>query len=60
MALSERPDPTLSDMSLPVIEGRDEMRRIKAKVSTAKIPVIPLTACSKRWLPCRGPVSRPA
>ncbi len=44
MALSERPDLILMDMSLPVIDGWEATRRIKAEGATAKIPVIALTA----------------
>jgi CheY-like chemotaxis protein len=44
MAMSERPDLILMDMSLPVIDGWEATRRIKAEGATAKIPVIALTA----------------
>jgi two-component system cell cycle response regulator DivK len=44
MALSERPDLILMDMSLPVIDGWEATRRIKANVATRRIPVIALTA----------------
>ena len=44
MALSERPDLILMDMSLPVIDGWDATRRIKADTATRGIPVIGLTA----------------
>jgi two-component system, cell cycle response regulator DivK len=44
MALSERPDLILMDMSLPVIDGWEATRRIKAEGATSKIPVIALTA----------------
>jgi two-component system cell cycle response regulator DivK len=44
MALSERPDLILMDMSLPVIDGWEATRRIKAEDATKKIPVIALTA----------------
>ena len=44
MALSERPDLILMDMSLPVIDGWEATRRIRANDTTRKIPVIALTA----------------
>jgi two-component system, cell cycle response regulator DivK len=44
MALSERPDLILMDMSLPVIDGWEATRRIRANDATRGIPVIALTA----------------
>jgi two-component system, cell cycle response regulator DivK len=44
MAVSERPDLILMDMSLPVIDGWKATRRIKANDATRGIPVIALTA----------------
>ena len=44
MAESESPDIILMDMSLPVIDGWEATRRIKAAPETASIPVIALTA----------------
>jgi two-component system, cell cycle response regulator DivK len=44
MALSERPDLILMDMSLPVIDGWEATRRIRASDATRGIPVIALTA----------------
>src|SRR5471032_374565 len=44
MACTERPDLILMDMSLPVIDGWEATRRIKAEDATKKIPVIALTA----------------
>lgn len=44
MALSERPDIILMDMSLPVIDGWEATRRIKANNATRGVPVIALTA----------------
>jgi CheY-like chemotaxis protein len=44
MALSELPDLILMDMSLPVIDGWEATRRIKAEDATRGIPVIALTA----------------
>jgi CheY-like chemotaxis protein len=44
MAESEHPDLILMDMSLPVIDGWEATRRVKAADRTAHIPVIALTA----------------
>ena len=44
MALSEKPDLILMDMSLPVIDGWEATRQVKANPLTAAIPVIALTA----------------
>jgi two-component system cell cycle response regulator DivK len=44
MALSERPDMILMDLSLPVLDGWEATRRIKAAPDTKHIPVIALTA----------------
>ena len=44
MALSERPDLILMDMSQPVIDGWEATRRLKANDATRRIPVIALTA----------------
>jgi two-component system cell cycle response regulator DivK len=44
MAASEAPDLILMDMSLPVIDGWEATRRIKADERTSRIPVIGLTA----------------
>jgi CheY-like chemotaxis protein len=41
---SEKPDLVLMDMSLPVLDGWDATKQIKADPATAKIPVIALTA----------------
>ena len=43
-ARSERPDLILMDMSLPVLDGWDATRQLKANPATAGIPVIGLTA----------------
>lgn len=43
-ASSEKPHLILMDMSLPVIDGWEATRRIKADPTTQKIPVIALTA----------------
>jgi two-component system cell cycle response regulator DivK len=44
MALSERPDIILMDLSLPVLDGWQATRQIKAAPDTKHIPVIALTA----------------
>jgi two-component system cell cycle response regulator DivK len=44
MASSERPDMILMDLSLPVLDGWEATRRIKAALDTKHIPVIALTA----------------
>jgi CheY-like chemotaxis protein len=44
MAMSDKPDLILMDMSLPVIDGWEATRRIKATPELRKIPIIALTA----------------
>jgi CheY-like chemotaxis protein len=44
MAASEKPDLILMDMSLPVMDGWEATRRVKADAATSTIPVIALTA----------------
>ncbi len=46
MALAERPDLVLMDMSLPVMDGWDATRALKADPAGKSIPVIGLTAHS--------------
>ena len=43
-ARSDTPDLILMDMSLPVIDGWEVTRRLKADEATRRIPVIALTA----------------
>jgi CheY-like chemotaxis protein len=43
-AARERPDLILMDLSLPVVDGWEATRRLKARPETAMIPVIALTA----------------
>ena len=44
LAVSERPDLILMDLSLPVLDGWEATRQIKAAPETSAIPVIALTA----------------
>ena len=44
LARSERPDLILMDMSLPIIDGWEATRRLKADDATRSVPVIALTA----------------
>ncbi len=48
MAGSERPDLILMDLSLPVVDGWEATRRIKANDETGRIPIIVLTAHAMR------------
>ena len=43
-AVTDNPDLVLMDMSLPVVDGWEATRRMKADPATARIPVIALTA----------------
>lgn len=44
MASRDHPDLILMDMSLPVIDGWEATRQIKAAAATTRIPIIALTA----------------
>ncbi len=44
MAQSELPDLILMDMSLPIIDGWEVTRQLKAASETSNIPIIALTA----------------
>jgi CheY-like chemotaxis protein len=44
LASSEAPDLILMDMSLPILDGWEATRRLKASSATRQIPVIALTA----------------
>ena len=44
MAQAQGPDLVLMDMSLPVLDGWEATRRLKAEAATRHIPVIALTA----------------
>jgi two-component system, cell cycle response regulator DivK len=44
MAMRERPDLILMDVSLPVMDGLEATRRIRAHAETQRIPIIAVTA----------------
>ena len=44
MAVTEKPDIILLDMSLPVVDGWEAARQIKANPASAGVPLIALTA----------------
>ena len=44
MALAERPDVILMDLSLPELDGWEATRRLKAAAETKAIPIIALSA----------------
>ncbi len=44
MAEAEQPDLILMDMSLPVLDGWEATRQLKAASQTSRIPVLALTA----------------
>jgi two-component system, cell cycle response regulator DivK len=44
LTVSEKPDLVLMDMSLPVMDGWEATRRLKADPNTSAIPIIALTA----------------
>ncbi|MGH1573368.1 response regulator [Methylobacterium sp. P31] len=44
MAVSHQPDLILMDLSLPLVDGWEATRCIKANAATARIPVVAITA----------------
>ena len=44
LAVSERPDLVLMDLHLPVVDGLEATRRLRAAPETRHLPVIALTA----------------
>lgn len=48
LAEQERPDLILMDLSLPIIDGWEATRRIKANEALKRVPIIALTAHAMR------------
>ncbi len=44
VATEKRPDLILMDMSLPILDGWEATKKLKAQAATAHIPIIALTA----------------
>ena len=66
MAATERPDLILMDIQLPVIDGYEATRRIKANPELAAIPIVAVTSYAlggdeaKAWAAgCDGYVAKP-
>ena len=54
MALSERPELILMDVMMPILDGLEACRRLKADPRTTEIPIIFLTALSDTEALLRG------
>ena len=48
----EPPDVVLLDWMMPELDGPETCRRLKADPATAAIPIVFLTAKSRRWSTC--------
>ena len=48
LAISEQPDVILLDVMMPLVDGPETLRRLRADVRTAHIPVVFLTARVQR------------
>lgn len=66
MAMERRPDLILMDIQLPVIDGYEATRRIKADPTTQNIPIIAVTSyalagdeAKAREAGCNGYVAKP-
>jgi two-component system, cell cycle response regulator DivK len=66
MAASERPDLILMDIQLPVLDGYEATRRIKADPALASIPIIAVTSyalagdeAKTRAAGCDGYIAKP-
>ncbi|WGF90130.1 response regulator [Marinivivus vitaminiproducens] len=44
LARAEEPDLVLMDLSLPILDGWEAMRRLRAQDDTARLPIIALSA----------------
>ena len=50
LAASERPDLILMDLNLPVLDGWEATRRIRARRETSNIPIVAVSAqCGGDW-----------
>jgi two-component system cell cycle response regulator DivK len=66
MAASERPDLILMDIQLPIVDGYEATRRIKANPSLQHIPIIAVTSyalsgdeAKARAAGCNGYIAKP-